>query len=579
MPSLRRLSGSELKDPSHIPSMPTSVEDEAKRKRTYDDTRLNQSSLVETKRAKEGDDADVRDDRQCIEPTVTDEPMEEGKPEFSVVEVTRVACDSDRTFPVASASGGALEERTTCDKQILVELDDDRTDEAARQDRKVAEETTDIVDDCVSLEDEPVYPHDLHSMNHDILSHFSAVPFHHSTMKTLYSRINIGDCKFLIHPLKLPIIRQKRFIEIVRSRLKETRLKRSAHDNNRHTTSADCQVSTKASSSQNTRVIPNSLNTHLMPPQSNMNHQQLQYHNHASQQFVVSNSCNAVPVQQSFWNPINTAQRNPNQPTTTTPTVMHNPYYAQQNMMQMNSLSHQNNLTCVAGAPNGFPQAASFPFQYFPPSGFNNGNSYLNNLQQFQMMQMSQAMRNTTNSLPLSAPPVPPQTTASKPITLNESNMPAMAKLPVAFGFEVNTGDMAKSLQEAKAAAANWAQNGKNAMQAKGRTPKSSIPKPSMTPRKSPNMKPNISPRMSPKLVPTKIPTHDLPEGWTTKTFLRQGGNSAGSTDTYFYSPVNQIKFRSKKAVRIFSDILKEGEVDGDENKAFDLFKKRGHKV
>jgi hypothetical protein len=157
--------------------------------------------------------------------------------------------------------------------------------------------------------------------------------------------------------------------------------------------------------------------------------------------------------------------------------------------------------------------------------------------------------------------------------------MQSTAKYPVAFGFQLNTRDNDESLEQAKSAAAQWAHNGMKAIHAKGQTFSSSTPEARATPRTSPKLKPNNSPRTSPKLVPTKVPMNDLPEGWTAKTFLRQGGNSAGSTDTYFYSPLNQIKFRSKKAVRIFSDILKDGGVNGDEKKAFELFKQRGHKV
>jgi hypothetical protein len=83
---------------------------------------------------------------------------------------------------------------------------------------------------------------------------------------------------------------------------------------------------------------------------------------------------------------------------------------------------------------------------------------------------------------------------------------------------------------------------------------------------------------MSPVLVPTKSDKMiGLPEGWIAKSYQRLGGCTIGQTDTYFYSPVTQIKFRSKKNIQIFIKIVQE--VGGDEKKAFELYKERGHRL
>lgn len=144
-------------------------------------------------------------------------------------------------------------------------------------------------------------------------------------------------------------------------------------------------------------------------------------------------------------------------------------------------------------------------------------------------------------------------------------------KLPLAFGFCL--GDMS-SKAAATAAATKWrvegkkASNsifiGKNTPSSKG-TPENRIAAKSTTPRSSAI------------LLSTEPMSSNYP-GWTKKTFERASGNTAGTKDTYFYSPQQQIKFRAMKGVDTFIRILAEPDVDGDESKAMELYKKRGYK-
>ena len=84
-------------------------------------------------------------------------------------------------------------------------------------------------------------------------------------------------------------------------------------------------------------------------------------------------------------------------------------------------------------------------------------------------------------------------------------------------------------------------------------------------------------PRTPAKLLSTKSEVAGLPAGWTSKTYERKSGKTAGSTDTYFYSPQTGIKFRSIKRCKEFIEIVKE--VNGNETEALKLFKERGHKM
>ena len=63
-----------------------------------------------------------------------------------------------------------------------------------------------------------------------------------------------------------------------------------------------------------------------------------------------------------------------------------------------------------------------------------------------------------------------------------------------------------------------------------------------------------------------------------TRTYRRTSGKTAGTTDTYFFSPATAIKFRSLKNCRLFIAVLAEEGVGGDEATALRVYKERGHK-
>eukprot|EP01082_Thalassiosira_pseudonana_P007185 g6353.t1 g6353 contig23:270771-272501(-) len=70
----------------------------------------------------------------------------------------------------------------------------------------------------------------------------------------------------------------------------------------------------------------------------------------------------------------------------------------------------------------------------------------------------------------------------------------------------------------------------------------------------------------------------DFPSGWIVKTYRRACGESAGSTYRFLFSPGRNLRFRAKKHAKTFIDILKEPSVVGDEDKAAEVYKARGHK-
>jgi len=70
---------------------------------------------------------------------------------------------------------------------------------------------------------------------------------------------------------------------------------------------------------------------------------------------------------------------------------------------------------------------------------------------------------------------------------------------------------------------------------------------------------------------------HEFPDGWTVKTYRRAGGETIGKTDRFWFSPGLNIRFRAKKHARAFVDILKEPNVNGDEELAANVYRARGH--
>lgn len=66
-------------------------------------------------------------------------------------------------------------------------------------------------------------------------------------------------------------------------------------------------------------------------------------------------------------------------------------------------------------------------------------------------------------------------------------------------------------------------------------------------------------------------PAPEFGDGWTTRTLVRANSKGSKSSDTYYYSPVMQFKFRSKIQVEKFLQCLEKS--NGDEAKAIFEFK------
>ena len=112
-------------------------------------------------------------------------------------------------------------------------------------------------------------------------------------------------------------------------------------------------------------------------------------------------------------------------------------------------------------------------------------------------------------------------------------------------------------------------------------------PKKSTTPSKTPNKKAKTAENGSTPAKSTdgkRVPATEVwsgppddkieggwPKGWLKKKFERSSGTSKGTHDRYWFSPVEQYKFRSIKEVKKFLDCLKK--TGGDETKAKKLMK------
>ena len=68
----------------------------------------------------------------------------------------------------------------------------------------------------------------------------------------------------------------------------------------------------------------------------------------------------------------------------------------------------------------------------------------------------------------------------------------------------------------------------------------------------------------------------EFPNGWLIKTYRRSGGETIGKTDRFWFSPGRNIRFRAKKHARAFVAILNEPGIEGDEDKAAEIYKTRG---
>ena len=68
----------------------------------------------------------------------------------------------------------------------------------------------------------------------------------------------------------------------------------------------------------------------------------------------------------------------------------------------------------------------------------------------------------------------------------------------------------------------------------------------------------------------------EFPDGWIVKTYRRSGGETVGKTDRFWFSPGKNIRFRARKHAKAFVEILIGPGVDGDEEKAAEVYRKKG---
>ncbi len=104
---------------------------------------------------------------------------------------------------------------------------------------------------------------------------------------------------------------------------------------------------------------------------------------------------------------------------------------------------------------------------------------------------------------------------------------------------------------------------------------KSGGPTKKTPPKKGVNEKADTPRDNSAKEVWSGLPTEKLdggwPDGWTKKTYERQSGKTAGSTDSYWYSPITQVRLRSMAEVKRFLNAL--AQCNGDESLAWKQIK------
>ncbi|KAL7548920.1 hypothetical protein ACHAWF_012190 [Thalassiosira exigua] len=168
---------------------------------------------------------------------------------------------------------------------------------------------------------------------------------------------------------------------------------------------------------------------------------------------------------------------------------------------------------------------------------------------------------------------------ASEKITASALGIQSIAKMPVAFGFNLHDNGVSKEL--ARIAAKTWKEQGHIYADRIGApvddvTKDYDIGKP-----KGAKGQRSTSPK-PPKIPALLLSTGTVPnlsENWTSKTYQRMSGKTIGTRDTYYYSPKEGFKFRSMTSCKAFLRILNEPGVDGNESHALKLFKERGHKV
>ena len=531
MPSLKRVPGA-VDDPA-IPNTTTEP--------------IEAQEVVVTEERK-GDEQDILSDRVTV--ANTDNEQTNPKEDMDYVKISsdvREGRDDCNNNGIVAAPSSDVAERSPKNVNDPVMGETQYCEECVINQNQYdgLSKSKSSINDTAPDEEEPVIPHDLASANHNILGRYMAAPSDARAINLLYTHKDDKKWDSVLPSIHLPVIPQKQCIEIIRSKMKETQ-----HADAK--SSALPKSPWRALSQHNINVAKR--NT---IPQDNVSKSFDQKPTH--QNVTSASHANTFPLQYCAFQ-IN------NMPQALYFNQVHHPNLH-------NEYPHATSKTSgEAVLQNNYAQMTPHP-QFYPP-GFNSALSIFQHYQN-HMSQFAQAQHAAHSATQMSAgPTMIPQARASNPISVNKMNTNDVARLPVAFGFQLNNSH---SFAIAQDATQTWSRQGWEAVHARNNTPK---PKPkNKTPRKSPTSSdPNKTPRMSPVLVSTPHnKMSDLPEGWTAKTYQRRGGSTVGSSDTYYYSPVTQIKFRSKNKIQIFVEILQE--VEGDEKKAFKLFKERGHRV
>jgi hypothetical protein len=452
----------------------------------------------------------------------------------------------------------------------------------------------------IEEDEDCVCPHVTTSDYGDVLSCFLSTPFDDKEMLSLHtSKEGTKTVELQINSKRrkweyVPVLPQKIFIKSVKGKIIPTNARGSTHNGYNHglsgvSTALNANISAQvniflmqecqkliASTEQQQPIrgglpcrpvshAPETLQ-HIHPPQLNQhsNQQQMLSHLQAPKYFG--------SVQQQ------------------------NSYFPMQMMSQVHRLNQQMN------SWRQYPLPFAAPLPFFTP-GIGMQNITYNNLAFAATAQQSpptphteapHIVHNTGQPHPQTPPVVTDPTTAttvdgnnSQPnpkialasveIKLTDLNKDQIAKLPVAFGFNLDDDGTSKIL--AQAAAENWYNLGKiAAMKPTGITKATQKGASISGSTEAGMLSTPKAPRISAILIESSNAPTDLPAGWTSQKFKRANSENKAS-DTYFYSPQEKIKFRSMKSCKRFIDILKEPTIGGNEQAALKEFKTRGHKL
>ncbi len=564
-------------------------EKEATKKRKIDAIDGKKKAATHGDKEKEGGDHSV-----CESP-VGDTGGEDTRGEFAQHSALAAAAAAETVDAILSVGNDAMEGVA----------DSDTSKAGASKEVAAAATTTAIASptsrDSSSEEDdeEIVCPHDPKSDYSDVLAPFLSTPFDDKTMLLLHklkdksngenkkkkSKKSTKDSDYV------PILPQKQYVRLIREE------KRAMEERKRlveaHQQDATFGATSAALSAEVTSFLmqegQNMLNSPLL--QLIANQQQQQQQQAALQQQIAAQHQQQLMLQHRavLQHQMATQQQRE--------TLLQQATQQQllQSLQQSNSWQYPSAPAPAHGALQHlnswqYPAAAA-------PSIMQTQNAYHNNLAHAAqaMAQNSNTMMAQNSSINAAANQAQPANnlksapkvvSSSKEVEMSQTSSEGLiqdvAKLPVAFGFWVD--DDGSSKKKAEVATEKWTSKGTKAAKLKterrrnsGGSQKEKENKATPGAKSGGSSGTPKTPRTPAKLLSSKSEVSGLPTGWTSKTYERKSGKTAGSTDTYFYSPQVGIKFRSIKRCKEFIEIVKE--VNGNESQALKLFKERGHKM